>query len=83
MDFSPLTVIKSGKDKGVFLCPLLTESRFLNGLFAASFQVFLTICTVGHWKEVSTENGSEHVSSWWTESLSSKQPDLRDKVKDK
>lgn len=83
MDFSPLTVIKSGKDKGVFLCPLLTKSRFLNGLFAASFQVFLTICTVGHWKEVSTENGSEHISSWWTESLSSKQPDLRDKVKDK
>lgn len=28
--------------------------------FAASFQAFLTTCTVGHWKEVSTENGSEH-----------------------
>lgn len=83
MDFSPLTIVKSGKDKGVSLCPLLTKSRFLTGLFAASFQVFLTTCTVGHRKEVSTENGFKHISSWWTESLSAKQPDLRDKDKDK
>lgn len=81
MDFAPLTIIKCGKDKGVFLCPLLTKSRFLTGLFAASFQVFLTTCIVGHRKEVSTENGFEYVSSWWTESLSAKQPHLRDKDK--
>lgn len=22
---------------------------------------------MGHWKEVSTENGFEHTSSWWTQ----------------
>lgn len=31
---------------------------------AASFQALLTTCTVGHWKEELTENGSEHVT--WT-----------------
>lgn len=53
----------------IFLCLHLTKSQFPAGLFVASFHVFLTTCTVGHWKEVSTENGFEHTSLWWTESL--------------
>lgn len=53
----------------IVLCLHLTKSQFPAGLFAASFHVFLTTCTIGHWKEVSTENGFEHLSWWWTESL--------------
>lgn len=66
--FSPLTIIKSGEDKVIFQCPHLTKSRFPAGLFAASFQVFLTTCTIGRWKEVSTETVL-NTSLWWTKSL--------------
>lgn len=87
MDFSPLTMIKYGEDKGDF--PLSTSNKVKIPSwtsFAASFQVFLTTCTnilgIGR-RELSTENGFECMSSWWTESLSAETTRFEDKNKDK
>lgn len=72
MDVSPLTMIKSGEDKGDFPVSTSNEVKIPSWTSAASFQVFLTTCTIGRWKEVPTENGFEHISSWWTVSLGAK-----------
>lgn len=52
MDFSPLTMIKYGEDKGDFPLPTSNKVKIPSWTsLAASFQVFLTTCTIGHWKE--------------------------------
>lgn len=67
----------------IFLCPHLTKARFPAGLFAASFQVFLTTCTIGRWKEMSPENGSNiHHCDGLSPSVQ-KLPDLRDVAEEK
>lgn len=63
MDFSPLTIIKPGEDKDDFTVSTSNKGKIPSWTFAASFQVFLTTCTIGHWKKMSTENGFEHTSS--------------------
>lgn len=66
----------------IFLCPHLTKARFSAGLFAASFQVFLTTCTIGRRKEVSTENGLNIRHHDGLSPSVQKLPDLRDKVEE-
>lgn len=69
MDVSPLTITKSGEDKGDFPVSTSNKVKIPGWTSTASFQVFLTTCTIGLWKEVPIENYFEHTSSQWTMSL--------------
>lgn len=87
MDFSPLTMIKYGEDKGDF--PLSTSNKVKIPSwtsFAASFQVFLTTCTnilgIGR-RELSTENVLNVCRHGGLNPSVQKLPDLRTRTRTK
>lgn len=59
MDISAWLTINSGQDNGKSPMSTPNQVKIPGWTFATSFQAYLAACTIGRWKEVATENGSE------------------------
>lgn len=56
----------------IFLCPHLTIQDSWLGFLQLPSKFFWPHAELGTERQVSAENGFEHTSSWWTESLGAK-----------